>query len=136
MQMTLGIIKPGAVRDGYSGIIISLIEQNTFTIKHLQKLQLTKQQAEEFYAVHKDRPFYQELVSTMTDGPVIVMALERENAISAWRELMGATNPAEANLGSLRKMFGRDIGHNAVHGSDAPETAKVELTFFFPELTA
>lgn len=134
-EMTFGMIKPGAVRNGHTGSIIWLIEENKFTIKRLQKLQLTKEQAEEFYAVHKDRPFYQELVTTMIDGPVLVMALERENAIAAWRELMGATNPAEANLGTLRKMFGADIGHNAVHGSDAPETAKVELNFFFPELS-
>ena len=133
-ELTFGIIKPGAVQDGHSGKIIDLIEHNKFTIKRLQKMQLTKQQAEEFYAVHKDRPFYQEFVTTMTDGPVIVMALEKDNAISAWRDLMGATNPAEAAEGTIRKLFGRDIGHNATHGSDAPETAKVELNFFFPEL--
>ncbi len=133
-ELTLGIIKPGAVQDGHTGKLIDLIEHNKFTIKRLQKMQLTKQQAEEFYTVHKDRPFYQELVTTMTEGPVIVMALEKDNAISAWRDLMGATNPAEAAEGTLRKLFGRDIGHNATHGSDTPETAKVELNFFFPEL--
>jgi nucleoside-diphosphate kinase len=131
VEITLGIIKPDAVQDGNSGIIISLIEKNGFTIKHMKKIHLTKAQAQEFYAVHKERPFYQELVTTMTEGPVIVMALERENAIASWRELMGATNPAQANIGTLRKMFGREIGHNAVHGSDAPNTAKVELNFFF-----
>lgn len=133
-EMTFGIIKPGAVKDGFSGDIISLIEKNGFTIQRLQKMHLTQEQAEEFYAVHKERPFFGELVTTMTEGPVIVMALERNNAIASWRELMGATNPAEASLGTLRKMFGRDIGHNAVHGSDAPETAKAELLFFFPDL--
>lgn len=133
-ETTFGIIKPGAVKDGHSGMIVNLIETNGFTIKRLQKMQLTKEQAEQFYAVHKERPFYQELVTTMTEGPVIVMALEKENAISSWRDLMGATNPAEASMGTLRKMFGRDIGHNATHGSDAPETAKVELDFFFPNL--
>jgi nucleoside-diphosphate kinase len=131
VEITLGIIKPDAVQDGNSGIIISLIEKNGFTIKQMKKIHLAKAQAEEFYAVHKERPFFRELVTTMTEGPVIVMALERENAIAAWRELMGATNPAEANIGTLRKMFGREIGHNAVHGSDAPKTAKVELNFFF-----
>lgn len=134
MEITFGIIKPGAVEDGFSGMIINLIERNKFTIKRLQKMQLTTEQAEQFYAVHKERPFYQELVTTMTEGPVIVMALEKENAISAWRDLMGATNPAEAGMGTLRKMFGRNIGHNATHGSDAPETAKAELKFFFPDL--
>ena len=133
-EITFGIIKPGAVADGFSGTIINLIERNKFTIKRLQKMQLSTTQAEQFYAVHKERPFYQELVTTMTEGPVIVMALEKENAISSWRDLMGATNPAEAGMGTLRRMFGRDIGHNATHGSDAPETAKVELTFFFPDL--
>ena len=133
-ELTFGIIKPGAVKNGHTGSILWLIERNGFTIKGLKKLQLAKQQAEEFYAVHKERPFYQELITTMTEGPVIVMALERDNAIKAWRELMGATNPEEANLGSLRKMFAKDIGYNAVHGSDAPETAKAELKFFFPDL--
>lgn len=133
-EMTFGIIKPNAIADGNSGMIISLIEKNGFTIKHLQKLHLTKKRAEEFYVVHQERPFYDELVMIMTEGPVIIMALERENAIAGWRELMGSTNPADAKLGTLRKMFGRSIGHNAVHGSDAPETAKVELNFFFPKL--
>ncbi len=133
-EITFGIIKPGAVKDGFSGMIINLIERNKFTIKRLKKMHLTKEQAEQFYAVHKERPFYQELVTTMTEGPVIVMALERENAIKAWRDLMGATNPAEANLGTLRIMFGRDIGHNATHGYDAPDTAKEELNFFFSDL--
>ena len=134
VEQTLSIIKPDGVQKNLIGEIYSRFEKAGLQIVAAKMQHLSKEQAQGFYAVHKDRPFYQELVTTMTDGPVIVMALKRENAISAWRDLMGATNPAEANLGTLRKMFGRDIGHNATHGSDAPETAKVELNFFFPEL--
>lgn len=134
MEKTLAIIKPNAVTAGNSGLIITLIERNKFAIKRMQKMQLTQQQAEAFYAVHKERPFYGELVQTMTAGPVIVMALERDNAIVCWRDLMGATDPKKAAMGTLRYMFAESIGNNATHGSDAPETAAQELKFFFPDL--
>jgi nucleoside-diphosphate kinase len=100
----------------------------------MQKKQLTRAEAEQFYAVHKERPFFGELVTYMISGPVILMALEKENAIQEWRDLMGATNPAKAAPGTLRRMFGTSIGSNATHGADAPETAQEELKFFFPNL--
>ncbi len=134
LERTLAIIKPDAISHLDSGLIIQLIELNKFTIARMQKMQMTRQQAEQFYDVHKERPFFQELVDTMISGPVIVMALEKENAIADWRDLMGATDPTKAAPGTIRKMFGRHIGSNASHGSDAPETAKQEVSFFFPDL--
>jgi len=134
MEKTFAMIKPNAVAAGHSGPIISLIELNKFKVLRMQKVQLTKSQAEQFYAVHKERPFYGELVEAMITGPVIIMALEGENAIAGWRELMGATDPKKATYGTIRRMFGEHIGDNAVHGSDAPETAHEELKFFFADL--
>ncbi len=134
MERTFAIIKPDAITSKHAGQIINIIELNGFNILGLQKKQLTRQEAETFYAVHKERPFFGELVNYMISGPVIVMALEKENAIQEWRDLMGATNPAKAAPGTLRRMFGTSIGSNATHGSDAPETAKEELKFFFPNL--
>jgi nucleoside-diphosphate kinase len=134
MERTFAIIKPDAITSKHSGQIIHLIELNGFNIIGMQKKQLSRQEAETFYAVHKERPFFGELVSYMISGPVIIMALEKENAIQEWRDLMGATNPAKAALGTMRRMFGTSIGSNATHGSDAPETAKEELKFFFPNL--
>lgn len=131
---TFAIIKPDAVATNYAGEIIRIIELNGFVIAGMKKITLTQKQAQEFYAVHKDRPFYNELVAYMTSGPVIVMTLDKENAIADWRTLMGATNPKNASVGTLRKMFGKNITNNAVHGSDAPETAAQEVKFFFPEL--
>lgn len=131
IETTLAIIKPDAVQNGDSGFIIQLIELNGFNIKNLEKMQLTQKQAEEFYKVHKDRPFYKELVNYMTSGPVIVMALSKENAIKDWRELMGATNPEKSGLGTMRRMFGSSITQNATHGSDSLENAKCEVAFFF-----
>jgi nucleoside-diphosphate kinase len=133
-EKTLAIIKPDAVEAHHSGAIITLIELNKFSILGMKKVHLTHKQAEEFYAVHKERPFFGELVTGMIKGPVIVMALEREDGIKSWRDLMGATDPAKASVGSLRAMFGTSIGSNATHGSDAPDTAQGELKFFFPEL--
>lgn len=133
-EKTLAIIKPDAVTAKHSGLIIQLIELHKFDIVGMKKIHLTKQQAEQFYSVHKERPFFGELVEGMSKGPVIVMALERDEAIKSWRELMGATDPAKAFFGTVRKMFGTDIGSNATHGSDALETAAEELKFFFPEL--
>ena len=131
VQRTFGIIKPDAVARGNAGNILAAIEKNGFRIVGLRKTQLSQAQAEAFYAVHKERPFYAGLVKFMTEGPVVVMVLEKENAIAAWRELMGATNPEKAAEGTLRKLYAQDIERNAVHGSDAPETAAQEIPFFF-----
>lgn len=134
MERTFAIIKPDSVAAHNSGKIIDMIEGHGFTILAMEKTKLSKEQAQTFYAVHSERPFFGELVDFVTSGPVIIMCLEKDNAIKAWRDLMGATDPANADQGSLRKLFGTDVGHNAVHGSDAPETAKQELTLFFPDL--
>lgn len=134
MERTFAMIKPDAVKKELTGKIIDMIENNGFNILRMQKLRMAKDQAEQFYGVHKDRPFFGELVEFITSGPVVVLALEKENAIKAWRDLMGATNPAEANEGTIRKLYAASIGENAVHGSDAPETAQEELKFFFYDL--
>ena len=134
MQRTFAMIKPDAVAAKNSGKIIDMIEKNGFTILGMEKIQLNKEKASEFYAVHKERPFFGELVEFVTSGPVIVLALEKENGVLAWRDLMGATDPLKANEGTIRKIFGKNIGNNATHGSDAPETAHVELGLFFPKL--
>lgn len=131
MERTFGIIKPDAVASGHTGAILSIIEKQGFRIAGLRRVRLTKPQAEAFYEVHKERPFYRGLVEFMTEGPVVVMALERENAVKHWRDTMGATNPANAAEGTIRKLFAESIERNAVHGSDAPETAAVEIPFFF-----
>lgn len=132
-EKTFGIIKPDAVSKGYTGKIIDKIEASGFKIIGMRKIHMSKQTAEKFYEVHKERPFYGDLTSFMSSGACVVMALEKDNAIKAWRELMGATNPAEAAEGTLRKLYGASIDHNAVHGSDAPETAKEEVAFFFKD---
>ena len=131
IEHTFAMIKPDAIQAKNAGKIIALIEENGFDILRMQKGQLSKEMAEAFYQVHKDRPFYGELVEFVTSGPVIIMALEKDGAIKAWRDLMGATNPAEAAEGTVRKLFGTSIGHNAAHGSDATETAAFELALFF-----
>ena len=131
MQTTFSIIKPDAVKLGNAGKILALIEGAGFRVKALRMLKLSKSQAEGFYAVHRERPFYNSLVTFMTEGPVIVMALEREDAVKKLREVMGATNPANAAEGTVRKRFAANIERNCIHGSDAPETAEVELRFFF-----
>ena len=131
MEKTFSIIKPDAVASGKAGKILSLLEENGFRIVALRMLKLSQGQAEGFYAVHKERPFYAGLVKFMTEGPVIVMALEREDAAKKLREVMGATNPANAAEGTVRKLFAESIERNAIHGSDAPETAAQELGFFF-----
>lgn len=132
LEKTFAMIKPDAVKAKNSGAIIELIERNGFTILGMEKTALSKEKAQIFYAVHKERPFFGELVDFVSSGPVIIMALERENAIQAWRDLMGATDPNKAQIGTLRKMFGTNVGSNATHGSDAPETAQQELSLFFP----
>ena len=133
-EKTLAMIKPDAVQAKHSGLIINLIELNKFSIVRMEKMNLTKQQAEKFYEIHKDKSFFGELVTYMTSGPVIVMALEKENAVKDWRDLMGDTNPAKAMPGTMRKMFGTSIGNNATHGSDSSDNAKIELKFFFSTL--
>lgn len=134
MEKTFAIIKPDAFAAGHAGKILERIYAEGFKVIGMKKLYLSKVEAQGFYAVHKERPFFDELTDFMSSGPCLVMALEAENAIVRWRELMGATNPAEAASGTLRKEFGTSIGENATHGSDAPETAEFELGYFFSGL--
>ncbi len=131
LQRTFSIIKPDAVSEGHSGDILSILEREGFRILALRMLRLSRQQAEGFYAVHRERGFFSGLVQFMTEGAVIVMALEREDAVKRLREVMGATNPAQAAEGTIRKLYASSIERNCVHGSDAPETAEAELRFFF-----
>jgi nucleoside-diphosphate kinase len=133
-QQTLAIIKPDATARGITGKIISRIEEEDFSIKAMKRLRLNKLDAECFYAVHRGKPFYDSLTDFMSSGSVVVLCLEREEAIAKWREVMGATNPANAADGTLRKLYAVDIEKNSVHGSDAPETAAVEIAFFFSGL--
>lgn len=133
-KLTFAMIKPDAVAAKHSGKIIDMIEHNGFEIVRMQKVIIAKDLAEEFYAVHKDRPFYQELVEFVVSAPVIIMAIHKEDAINSWRELIGATDPAKAAVGTVRNSFGTSIGNNAVHGSDSSETAAQELELFFPDL--
>lgn len=134
METTFAIIKPDAVRNKVAGKIIDRIEAAGFTIAAMKKMHVTKKIAEGFYVVHSERPFFADLTDFMSSGPCIVMALQKDNAILDWRALMGATNPEEAEKGSLRKDFGESIDNNATHGSDAPETAAIELKYFFSDL--
>ena len=131
LERTFAIIKPDAVAARHAGEILAAIEKAGFRILALRMTRLTEQQAQGFYAVHAEKPFFAGLVKFMTEGPIVVMALEREDAIRKWRETMGATNPANAAEGTLRKRFATSIERNCVHGSDAPETAEAELRFFF-----
>jgi nucleoside-diphosphate kinase len=131
MQQTLSIIKPDGVAKGLAGEVIKRIENQGLKIKAMKLVQMTKTQAEGFYAVHKERPFFNSLTTFMTSGPVVVMILEGENAISRWRDMMGATNYKEAAEGTIRREFATDIEKNVVHGSDAPETAAFETAYFF-----
>jgi nucleoside-diphosphate kinase len=134
MERTFAIIKPNAFADGNSGKILSRIYQEGFNVVGLKKLYMSSVEASGFYYVHKDKPFFGELVDFMASGPCIVMVLEAEGAIKKWRDLMGATNPAEAAEGTLRKEFGESLGVNATHGSDAPDTAAFEMGYFFSGL--
>ncbi len=131
MQQTLSIVKPDGVANGLVGEVIKRIESQGLKIKAMKMIQMTKDQAEGFYAVHKERPFFGSLTGFMTSGPVVVMILEGENAISRWRDMMGATNYKEAAEGTIRREFATDIEKNVVHGSDAPETAAFETSYFF-----
>ena len=131
LQRTLAIIKPDAVAKNHTGDIIAIIQKEGFRIIGMKMLHLKKAQAAAFYAVHVGKPFYDSLTAFMTDGPIVVMALEKENAIADWRKLMGATNPEKAEEGTIRKRFAESIERNATHGSDAEDTARFELSFFF-----
>ena len=133
-NLTFGIIKPDAVRAGRQGAILQRILDAGFKIRGMKLIHQTKRQAEGFYAVHRERPFFGELTEFMSSGPCIVLALEKENAVKAWRDLMGATNPAEAAEGTLRREFAASIGENAVHGSDSEENAQIEISYFFSQL--
>lgn len=134
MERTLSIIKPDAAKKNVAGEIISRFEKNGLRIAAMKKIWMTKEEAKGFYIVHKDRPFYDSLTDFMSEGPIVVMVLEGENAIAKNREIMGATNPANAEPGTIRKDFAENIERNAVHGSDAPETAAFEIKYFFSEL--
>ena len=131
MERTFAIIKPDAVERRLAGQILARIEAAGFTVKAMRLQHLTKREAEGFYAVHRERPFFGELTDFMSSGPCVLLALEAPNAIQKWRDTMGATDPAKAAAGTLRKDFGESIGRNATHGSDAPETAAFELSYFF-----
>lgn len=134
VERTLMLVKPDAVKRNLEGKIIAHVQEKGFKLVALKKLKLTKQQAEKFYYVHKERPFFDELTDFMSSGPIVAMVWEGENAISKIREIMGATNPEEAEEGTLRKLYGTSIGENAVHGSDSKESAAYEIPFFFSEL--
>jgi nucleoside-diphosphate kinase len=131
MEKTFAIIKPDAVAANQAGEILAVIQKAGFRIAGMKMKRLSQLEAENFYGVHKERPFYPSLVKFMTEGPVVVLALEAPDAIKKWRDTMGATNPANAAEGTIRKMFAQSIERNCVHGSDAPETAAVEIPFFF-----
>jgi nucleoside-diphosphate kinase len=131
LERTFSIIKPDAVADGHTGEILAMLQKAGFKIVGLRMTRLTQVQAENFYGVHKARPFFAGLVTFMTEGPIVVMALEREDAVKGLREVMGATNPPNAAEGTVRKRFAANIERNCIHGSDAPETAETELRFFF-----
>ena len=131
---TFTMIKPDAFRNGYSGAILDRIIKEGFKIKALKMIKLSPEKAGEFYAVHKERPFYQELVTFMSSGPIVAAILEKENAVESFRTLIGATNPAQAAEGTIRKMFATSVGENAVHGSDSNENAAIEGAFFFAGL--
>ena len=134
MERTLSIIKPDAVAQQHVGAIVSMLERAGLRVAAAKLVRLSKGDAERFYAVHRERPFFQSLTTFMSEGPILVMALEGPNAVARNREVMGATDPAKAAEGTIRKAFGTNVERNAVHGSDAAETAKQEIGFFFGEL--
>jgi len=134
MDRTLSIIKPDGVKRGLIGEVVKMLEQNNLDIVAMKMLHMTKKQAQGFYAVHRERPFFESLTDFMSSGPAVVMVLEGENVIARYRELMGATNYKEAAEGTIRKAFATDIEKNIVHGSDAAETASFEISYFFNQL--
>ncbi|MGV3557359.1 nucleoside-diphosphate kinase [Larkinella arboricola] len=131
---TFTMIKPDAVAEGHSGAIIKIIEEAGFRIVAIKKVHLTKERAGQFYAVHQERPFYDGLTTYMSSGPIIPMILEKDNAVADFRKLIGATNPAQAEEGTIRKQFAKSMEANAIHGSDSDENAKIESDFFFAGL--
>ena len=131
METTLTILKPDTVAAGNAGKVLALLEEKGFTLRALRVMHLTKDQAKAFYAVHKERPFYNSLVEFMTEGPVIPAVLEREDAVTYLREVMGATDVSQAAPGTVRNLYGTSIERNAIHGSDSPENAVIETAFFF-----
>jgi nucleoside-diphosphate kinase len=134
-NLTFGIIKPDAVRDGKTGAIIQRITDDGFKLRAMKLIHITLEEAEGFYAVHRERPFFPELTTFMSSGPCVVMALEKQgDTVKAWRDLMGATDPSKADEGTLRKEFGGSLGENAVHGSDSEENAAIEISYFFSKL--
>ena len=133
LEKTLSIIKPDAVERNLTEQIKSIFLSNGFKILNEKKLQISKNEAEQFYLVHQSKPFYNDLCSYLSSGPIVVMILEKENAIKHNRDLMGATNPKDANIGTIRKQFGLSIDKNSVHGSDSPENATLEIEFFFKD---
>lgn len=133
LERTFSIIKPDAVRRNITGKILQKFEDGGLRVVASKRIQMTEEQAKQFYAVHSERPFYMDLVNFMTSGPVVVQVLEGENAIARNREIMGATNPADAEPGTIRAEFAESIEANSVHGSDAPETAAEEIIFFFTD---
>jgi nucleoside-diphosphate kinase len=134
MQRTFTILKPDAVKARHAGAIIERIEKEGFTIRAMKMIHLSPSQAEGFYHVHRERPFFQSLVKFMTESPVVMMVLERDNAIETLRKVMGATDPAKAADGTIRKLFATNIERNAIHGSDGPDTAAFEIAYFFSQL--
>lgn len=133
MANTLGIIKPDGVRRKLIGTVLSKIENSGLTLRGMKVRHLSKDDAEKFYAVHKEKPFYKSLVEFMSSGPIVVLAIGGHGSIERWRDLMGATDPAKAKYNTIRREFGTSIENNVVHGSDSPETAKTEIAFFFSE---
>lgn len=133
VERTLAIIKPDAIKAKNAGAIIDMIEKNNFEIIKMEKMQLSKDKTAGFYAVHAEKPFFHDLIDYVTSGPVIVMVLEKDNAIKAWRDLMGCTDSTKAAPGTIRNLFGTSKSINATHGSDTPETALQEINYFFPE---
>jgi nucleoside-diphosphate kinase len=133
-NLTFAIIKPDAVDAGHTGKIIDRIIAGGFRIRALKMIHQTRKQAEGFYEVHRGKPFYDGLTEFMSSGPCVVMALEKEGAVKAWRDLMGATDPAKADAGTIRKEFGGSVGENATHGSDSDENAAIEISYFFSKL--
>lgn len=131
LQRTLSIIKPDATEAGKAGAIIARLQEEGFLIAGMRQLHMTRAQAEGFYDIHRERPFFGELVEFMSRGPIVVIALERDDAIAKYRDVIGATDPAKADEGTIRQLYGTNVGENAVHGSDAPETAAREIGYFF-----
>lgn len=133
-NLTFGIVKPDAVGAGHTGAIIDRILNAGFKVRGLKLIHMSRKEAEGFYAVHRERPFFAGLTEFMSSAPCVVMALEKDGAVKAWRDLMGATDPAKADEGTLRKEFGGSVGENAVHGSDSDENAAIEIAYFFSKL--